>query len=268
MIESFVREIDLLGDDPGFVGWRPYQQFLDATPSVSSMSCHYSVLSEGQTPHPPHAHVEEELLIILDGEAELVVASSPSDPNPRREPVSPGKFVYYPAWQHHTIRNSSNSSVTYLMFKWAGQHLDMGANDRMAGSAVADGPLLGADIFGIRPALAGIHDAGFSSTIVFEGRTPTLGKLHCHLTKLGPGAGYPAHEDPYDVAIVLLRGRIKINGQTIVKSGIAYFSAGVLHDMYNPGNLGAAYLVFEFHPLALDGPLSCWDASLLTQMLP
>ena len=256
MIESFVREIDLSGDDPGFVGWRPYQQFLDATPSVSSMSCHYSVLSEGQTPHPPHAHVEEELLIILDGEAELLVASGPSDPNPRREAVSHGKFVYYPAWQHHTIRNNSNSPVTYLMFKWADRHSDMGAANRMAGSAVAHGPILGANIFDISSALAGAHEAGFYSTIVFEGRTPTLEKLHCHLTKLGPGAGYPAHEDPYDVAIVLLQGSIKINGQTMAKSGIAYFSAGVSHDMYNPGNSGAAYLVFEFHPLALDVSLS------------
>lgn len=248
MIESFYREIDLAGIEPGFVGWRPHQQFLDATPCVSSMGCHYSVLSSGQTPHPPHAHVEEELLIILDGEAELLIASGASDPSPRIEAVSRGQFAYYPAWQHHTIRNNSNHPVTYLMFKWANTRPVHGKVDAIARDPLTNSLTLGAGVFDLRSELDWTHDGGFWSTLVFEGRTPNFQKLHCHLTKLGPGAGYPAHGDPYDVAIVLLEGTIAINGQALSKCGIAYFGAGVLHDMLNTGNSNATYLVFEFHP--------------------
>ncbi len=107
---------------------------------------------------------------------------------------------------------------------------------------------MGPVFFEVSPALAGVGGAGFLTEIVFERRTTTLKNLHCHLTRLGPGAGYPAHADPYDVAIVLLQGSIAVNGQTLAKSGVAYFSAGALHDMSNPGDVGAMYLVFEFHP--------------------
>ena len=248
MIESFVREIDLSGIDPDFVGWRPHQQFLDATASLSSMGCHYSQLSSGQSPHLPHAHVEEELLIVLDGKAELVVASSPDDPNPRVERAAPGRFVYYPAWLHHTIRNVASRPVIYLMFKWSDPR-----SGSVSGSAARHGtatgsPIGGASFFDVSPELAGAGGTGFSTEIVFERGTPTLKNLHCHLTRLGPGAGYPAHADPYDVAIVLLEGSIAMNGQTLTKSGVAYFSAGVPHDMHNPGDVGATYMVFEFHP--------------------
>jgi mannose-6-phosphate isomerase-like protein (cupin superfamily) len=249
MIQSFVREIYFSEADPSFVGWRPYQQFLDATASVSSMSCHYSQLSAGHTPHTPHAHVEDELLIILDGEAQLLVAGSPSDPNPQIEPMSVGQFVYYPAWQHHTIRNNSNRTVTYLMFKWSNLTSQERNYDQNSSRVLPNESVLKTGFFDIRGELNGVHGGGFSTVVVFEGRTGTLEKLHCHLTKLGPGAGYPAHDDPYDVAIVLLDGRITTNGQSIAKSGIAYFGAGTPHDMDNPGSSPATYLVFEFHPL-------------------
>ena len=53
------------------------------------MGCHVSVLSPGRCPHPPHSHVEEELLIILDGEANVEIASSAVDPSPRVEALTP-----------------------------------------------------------------------------------------------------------------------------------------------------------------------------------
>ena len=74
----------------------------------------------GGCPHPPHSHIEEELLIVLDGEANIEIAASPDDASPRVEMLTPGQFSYYPAWQHHTIRNRSTRPVTYMMFKWTG----------------------------------------------------------------------------------------------------------------------------------------------------
>ena len=69
-----------LAEDPA-TAWRPYPQFAGATPNVTAMGCHVSVLSPGHSPHPPHTHLEEELLVVLDGEAEV---TSPEGPVPRR----------------------------------------------------------------------------------------------------------------------------------------------------------------------------------------
>ena len=95
-------------------------------PVLGEIACHVSVLSAGCTPHAPHKHVEEEVLLILDGGAELVIPSGPDDSAPRIEPVQPGSFVYYPAFQLHTLRNPTQSPVTYLMFKWRSGVADMG----------------------------------------------------------------------------------------------------------------------------------------------
>ena len=41
----------------------------------------------GQSPHPPHAHIEEEILIVLDGEADIVLSESIADIGARVERI-------------------------------------------------------------------------------------------------------------------------------------------------------------------------------------
>ncbi|QIG51925.1 hypothetical protein G5V57_32025 [Nordella sp. HKS 07] len=43
------------------------------TAAVGHLGAHYSLLQPGHSPHPPHAHVEEEILVVIDGEAEIVL---------------------------------------------------------------------------------------------------------------------------------------------------------------------------------------------------
>ena len=68
-----------------------------------------------------------------------------------------------------------------------------------------------------------------------------------HLTTLQPGAGYEAHADPYDVAIILFSGEVETVGERVKPLGVIYYSAGELHGMRNVGTVPATYLVFEFH---------------------
>ena len=119
MIDVAIHAFDLpLSAGRGSEPWRPFPAFRGPTRTCTDMSCHASVLAGGHSPHPPHAHVEEELLIPLHGEVELVIPSGPDDPMPRSERLTPGSFVYYPARQLHTIRNPGSDPVGYLMFKW------------------------------------------------------------------------------------------------------------------------------------------------------
>ena len=209
-----------LADDPER-RWKPYPMFNGATPIVEEMSCHASVLSPGHSPHPPHAHEEEELLIALQGEADLIISDSPSTDYARTERLSPGSFIYYPAGQHHTIRNSGTSPITYLMFKWRG---DVFTGGTPAGTHVFH--------FGNVPTE---NSKSFQAYPIVEQSTAYLGKLHGHLTTMQPGAGYAPHVDAYDVAIVVLSGQVETLDQIVKPHGVIYYSAGQPHGLRNIG---------------------------------
>jgi uncharacterized cupin superfamily protein len=225
-----------LGDGflPSVEGWKPYKLFRGPTPIVEIMKAHVSVLSPGHCPHPPHCHVEEELLIVLDGEAEIVIPDGPSAEGARVEQLVAGAFAYYPAYQYHTIRNNSASPVTYLMFKWQASPVEVEESL----------PTLVLDIGG---KIAETNSKPRSMRVLFQGPTAYLGKLHAHVTDLKPGAGYAPHTDQYDVAILVFSGLVETLGQTIGPGGSIWYSAGEAHGMLNVGAEAARYLVFEFH---------------------
>jgi mannose-6-phosphate isomerase-like protein (cupin superfamily) len=232
--------------------WRPHHLFAGATTNVSHMSAHVSVLSPEHSPHPPHAHCEEEILVVLDGEAEIVIAPNETGLNARCEKLSAGSFVYYPAFQFHTIRNATAKPITYLMLKWTGPPREIEEPFETTISRTED--------------IRQIGNAPFATQLVFEGPTHYLDKVHVHLTELHPGAGYASHADVHDVAIVVLSGSVKTSDRRMERHGVIYFPAGELHDMKNPGSATARYLVLEFHG-SLSGEVAAWRSTVRTRSL-
>lgn len=240
MTTTAIHTFDLPLDGP-VEGKRSFPAFRGPTRSVADMGCHASVLAPGCSPHPPHVHPEEEILIPLHGEVELVIATAPDDPKPRRERLRPGSFVYYPAGQHHTIHNPGSTPVAYLMFKW-----------------------LAAPLPTASPAVTAIHHFGemtadpaappFSTRRIFEGPTSLLEKLHAHVSFARPGGGYAAHADAHDVAIVLLEGAVETLGRRVEPLSVIYYSAGEMHGMKSVGDRPARYLVFELHASGVELP--------------
>lgn len=231
-IATEVRPLSPL-PNPGDGGWQPYPLFSGMTEVHDFLTCHASVLSPGKVPHPPHAHIEEEILIVLDGQAELLVGDGPDPDKATAHKAAPGTFVYYPAYQHHTLRNAGTGLLTYLMFKWRG------------GPVTADAPLAmrivnSAD----RPAR---EPQPWLIWLLLEGPTNFLGKLHAHFSEVAPGGGYEPHADPYDVAIIVLSGAIETLGRTVEPFGVVYYAAGQPHGLRNIGSEPARYIVFEFH---------------------
>jgi hypothetical protein len=143
-------------------------------------------------------------------------------------------FSYYPTTQHHTIYNTGVRPATYLMFKWRGAIADMGEP-------------LPASIFEYDRAGLPPGPRPMQQKLLFQQATSCLGKLHAHLTTLQPGAGYEAHADAYDVAIIVLSGEVETVGERVTPLGLVFYSAGELHGMQNVGTAPAVYLVFEFH---------------------
>ncbi len=226
-----------VSDSQGCQGWRMFPIFQGTLGGGIAMRCHASVLSPGWTPHPPHTHTEEEILIVLTGEVELQIAAGRSESSHYR--VRAGTLAYYPTHQPHTLRNVGKQPAAYVMFKWQG-----------------DGRLAARGSSGTRIVSFGHRDSppvasgqpGFFPLPLLEGATHFLRRLEAHTTVLQPGAGYPVHADAYDVAIVLLRGTVETLDRRLSAGNIIYYAAGEPHGMRNVGAEPAFYLVFEFQP--------------------
>ena len=205
--------LPLKGDEE--TGWKPHPAFAGSTAGLPSLTCHASVLAPGHSPHPPHTHEEEELLLLLDGEVELVWPE-------QLVPLRRGELAYYPAGFRHTLRATSDSPATYVMFKWRGE------------------PRQGDEL---QPGSFDTKEPG----VIFDRPTRYLRKLQGHVTVLEPGAGYDAHADAYDVGIVVLEGEVETIGGRAAPHDAIFYRAGEPHGMRNVGSAPARYVVFEFH---------------------
>jgi mannose-6-phosphate isomerase-like protein (cupin superfamily) len=219
-----------LPEDP-VVGWRPHPLFRGATPRLSLLNAHVSILGPGKSPHPIHAHVQEELLIVLDGDADLVTVDVHDREHTDR--LGRGSLAYYPVFHPHTIRNASARPITYAMFKWT------------AAKPVVEADELGRTI--IRLGEPDADERPLACRVLFEGPTRHLAKLHAHVTTLKPGGGYDPHADPYDVAILTLEGEVETLGERVGPNSVIFYPAGDPHGMRNVGERRARYLVLELH---------------------
>jgi quercetin dioxygenase-like cupin family protein len=234
-MRSLVCPLEIPLDSTREAGWRPYPIFGISTANVGDLGCHASALSEKHCPHPPHTHDEEEILLVLDGEVNIILPDArPSQKNQRRR-LQAGQFVYYPLNFRHTLETVSRRPANYLMFKWRN-------------GAPGGGEQLGFGQFELSAMPGPVGESeGFQAHFLFEGPTAYLARLHCHASVLAPGAGYEPHADAHDVAIVVLAGQLETLGQRVHPYSVIFYPAGELHGMRNPGAATAKYVVFEFH---------------------
>lgn len=68
-------------------------------------------LNPGATPHPPHQHPEEEILLVTEGTG--IIGLKGKDKN-----VGPGSMMYCAANQSHDIRNTGKVPLTFFYYKW------------------------------------------------------------------------------------------------------------------------------------------------------
>lgn len=230
-IKTFDRMPELLKQD----NWQIFKIFKGRTSCMKRMSCHMSVLREGATPHLPHSHPEEELIIVVSGQVDIIRVGGTASQTESAERIGPGAFVYHAAYQSHTICSVGPGPATYLVFRWKGKQ----------GTDKAD--VLQSSTFHIGTRKATIGQKGFKQSRILKGPTQYLSKLRAHVSILEPGAGYPPHRDPYDVAIVVLRGTVETLNRQVGPHSVIFYFANELHGMKNPGKTEASYLVFEFH---------------------
>jgi mannose-6-phosphate isomerase-like protein (cupin superfamily) len=218
-------------------GWKPYHVFHGSTSDNRVLSCHVSVLNQGKRPHPPHRHAEEEIFLVLAGEVDLILPDRGPLQGGERQRLGVGQLVYYPVGYPHTLEAVSKEPAHYIMFKWLTHPARKTSVLPLGIFSAVDGP----------SEVDRDPKNGFRTRLVFEGPTAYLRKLHCHASVLVPLAGYEPHLDPYDVAIVVLEGKVETLGKILGPNGVIFYAAGEPHGMRNPAETAARYVVFEFH---------------------
>ncbi len=81
------------------------------TDQLKAMTAGSLKLKAGMEPHPPHQHPEEEIMVVTEGAAEIMVAGKVNH-------VGPGAMMYCAANNLHGVKNTGKSPLLFYYFKW------------------------------------------------------------------------------------------------------------------------------------------------------
>ncbi|MHC5537859.1 cupin domain-containing protein [Singulisphaera rosea] len=82
------------------------------TPRSSKFVTGRLVLDAGKSPHPPHVHEEEEVMVIESGHGEIVCDGETTK-------VGPGSVMYTTPNVAHGIVNTGDTPLVFTFVKWA-----------------------------------------------------------------------------------------------------------------------------------------------------
>ena len=81
------------------------------TPTLDELEIHITTLNKGEAAHAPHAHADEELLIVKEGTVEALV-------NGDWVKLGAGSVIFQASCIDHAIRNAGETPATYHVIKW------------------------------------------------------------------------------------------------------------------------------------------------------
>lgn len=88
------------------------RQFFQApTATLDELECHVTTLAPGASPHAPHSHPDEELIVVKEGTVESLVGGE-------LKKVGPGSVIFQASNQTHAIKNVGDVPATYHVIRW------------------------------------------------------------------------------------------------------------------------------------------------------
>ncbi|PPK85202.1 Cupin domain-containing protein [Neolewinella xylanilytica] len=91
-----------------------WKYFERSTPTCPYYEMHKTQLNPGIKSHEPHVHAAAEIVIMIEGTTEMEIGD-------HRYTGQAGDVYYLPSQVPHAIRNTGESSGTYLAFQWDSQ---------------------------------------------------------------------------------------------------------------------------------------------------
>ena len=87
--------------------------FAGATDQVKSITTGSVLLKPGMTPHPPHQHPEEELMVFVQGTGEVSIDGKVTK-------VAPGSMMFAAGGRLHGIVNTGEIPLLFYFCRWLG----------------------------------------------------------------------------------------------------------------------------------------------------
>jgi len=87
------------------------QFFRTPTITLDELECHVTSLNPGLSSHAPHKHPNEELIIIREGNVELLS-------NGEWKKAGPGSVVFNASNQMHALKNVGTTPAVYHVINW------------------------------------------------------------------------------------------------------------------------------------------------------
>ena len=81
------------------------------TDQLRAMTAGSLLLNAGATPHPPHAHPEEEFMVVTEGTGEMFCDG-------KTVKIGPGSMMYCAANVSHGIVNTGKKPLLFYFYKW------------------------------------------------------------------------------------------------------------------------------------------------------
>lgn len=85
--------------------------FEGPTTQLKSMTAGSLLLKPGMEPHPPHQHPEEEIMLVTEGEGEILVGG-------KTVRVGPGSQMYCEGNRLHGVKNTGTTPLLFYYYKW------------------------------------------------------------------------------------------------------------------------------------------------------
>lgn len=201
--------------------------------SSGRVTAFYLVLTNGDVAHELHADDDGEIVILLEGRLDLVLAE-------RRLSMIPGSFYYNPPHVMHTVQSVGAKPAVFLALRFGLEFMSQPIaqittimHDPSFIQAWADGP-------------------GAQRQRLVEGhRLACGGRLSVDRVRIAPYSGYSLHTHDHDVLYVLLKGALHGLGHITPAPALIYYPSGAVHGVSSESPESLDMLVFEFHRIAV-----------------
>jgi quercetin dioxygenase-like cupin family protein len=256
-----------------------------STSSFPYLEAHFSRLPyrHKTSPHIPHSHFDEEVMVVLNGSLRLAYSSlptnqlAPMDAGSKHDisviPTSTstvydgprGTIAVHSAQNNHSIAAIDGAPVFYLCFRFIGARIVERMATQHTPMQLRSGRLARTMILSPSSRVLKLWTAAERGTefaplrsrkteTILESVVLSGGEvLHIHATLTPPGAGYAPHEDTYDVLLLTLAGSIEITGSNPQRLGpysLALLPAGSTHGLQNVGSTPSVHYTFELRAQA------------------
>lgn len=202
--------------------------------ALAYMEWHATTIAPGKSPHAPHKHEDEELIIVKEGSVKVTI-------NDSSKVLGTGSIALFISGDEHGLLNVGTTNATYYVLRYRSTApVDMERAKEAGGSFMINWN----DVV-FKP-----HDRGGVRNF-FERPTAMLKRFEMHVTTLNAGIkSHEPHRHGAEEIVLLINGntnmQIADSHQKALTGDLIYLSSNILHAIQNTGAEPATYFAFQW----------------------